>query len=107
MKRSGNMFNNYFPDRVDGNALLHHAVTMADGNGMVFFGLVVDRYAERGSDGVHPAVTLADRVFFLVEAAKSGFAGFHDLPGDLRQTVFFGQGQHGQFDGSQPGRESQ
>jgi hypothetical protein len=106
MKRSGNMFINYFPDRVDGNALLQHAVTMTDGYGTVFFGLVVDRYAEGGSDGVHPAVTLADRVFFLVKAAKMRLARVHDLPGDFGQTVFFGEGQDGQLDRGQSGRES-
>src|SRR5450631_4590383 len=75
----------HFRNPINRYPFLLHIVTVTDGYGTVFFGLVIDRHAERGTDGVHTPVSLTDRVFFLVEAAEMRLAAIHDLPGDLRQ----------------------
>src|SRR5690606_26322074 len=88
-------------------AFLLHAVAVANGNGMVLFGLVVNGYAEGRANGVLAAVALANAVLFLVIAVEIGFALVKKVPGYFREAVLFGERQYGQLDGGQPWRELQ
>src|SRR5215204_4396274 len=96
---SGNLFFHNTADVVYRNTLLLHRIAITDGNSMVFFCLMIDRYAERSSDRIHPAVSLSNSVFLFVKAPKVIFTAVKDLPCDLRQSVFLRKGQNCQFNG--------
>ena len=86
---------------------LLHCVAVADGDGVVNQGIVIDRDAHRGTDGILSSVTLADGVFLLVLAHEVVLQAVDDLAGLLRQTVFLDQRQHGDFVRRQDGRQLQ
>ena len=84
-----------------------HAIAVAEGDGAVFLGLVVDGDAEGGAERVHAAVALADGILLLVEAPEVAAAAVHELAGDLWQTVFLGERQYSQLGGSEEGWQGQ
>ena len=73
------------------DAHLLHRVAVANGDGVVDQGVVVDGDAHRGADGILTTVTLADGVFLLILAHEVGLQRVDDLASLLRQTVFLDQ----------------
>ena len=62
-------------------ALLLHRVAVADGNGVVFQCLMIDRDAIGCADGILSSVAPADSIFFFVETVEIEFQFIHDLHG--------------------------
>ena len=53
---------------IEGDAFLLQCIAVANGDGVVFYGLEVDSDAIGGADGVLAAITTANGVFFFVVA---------------------------------------
>ena len=71
------MFRNQFPDFVKGNPFLFHGIAVTDGNCVVFFGLMVNSYTERRTNGILSSVTFANRIFFFIKTTEMLFAFIH------------------------------
>ena len=93
--------------RLDLDALLGHRIAVADRHGPVLQRLAVDRHAERRTDGILTAVTLADGVFLVVNDIVIVFQQVDDLLRHFGHAVLLHQRQHGYLDRSQCGREFQ
>lgn len=94
-------------EAVDGNALLLHSIAIADGDGVVLQGLVVDGDAVRGTDGILAAVAFTDGVFLVILAVEVEAQVVHDGTCYFGQSVFLDQRHDGQFYRSQCGRQAQ
>ena len=89
------------------NPLLQHRIAVADGDGVILQGLVVDGDAIGCAEGIHAAVTAADGVLLLVEATVLVLQHIHDLAGLFRESVLLDQREHCHLDGGQDGRDVQ
>ncbi len=89
----------------DVDAGLFHGVAVAQGDGVVFQGLVVDGDAERCADCILTAVALADGILFVVVGGEVKLEIIDNLAGFFGKSVLAHEGHHGALHGSQGSRE--
>ena len=94
-------------EAVDGNALLLHSIAIADGDGVVLQGLVVDGDAVRGTDGILAAVAFTDGVFLVILAVEVEFHHVEYFSGFFGKPVFFYEGHDCHFDGGKGCRQTE
>src|SRR5690606_16585713 len=85
------------PEPVRRYPFLLHTIAVPDCDGVVFFGLVINRHTKWRTQRIHPAITFTYSIFFFIEAAEMWLAIFHDFFRYIRQTIFFYQWENGQF----------
>lgn len=101
------MFVKEGPQVFDRDALLLHGVAVAHRYAVVGKGVVVDRDAEGGADGVLPAVAASDGVFLIVLQHEVVAEAVHDFACFLGQAVLFDQRQDGGLVGRQHGGQAE
>jgi hypothetical protein len=79
------------------DTLLEHRVAVPDGNGLILFGLVVNRDAVGGADGILAAVALSDRILLIILAVEVEFQAVDDPSRDIRVARPSLPAEYGQF----------
>jgi hypothetical protein len=82
---------------VDVDALLLHAVAVAECHGVILECLVVDGDTVRCTDSVLATIAFTDRVFLVVLASEVITEGMLYLSCFLGEAIFLDEGQHGAF----------
>ena len=76
----------------DGDALLLGAITVTDGDGVVFQGLVIHGDTEWSSDQILTGVALANRSRIFVDDVEVVLEQLHDFLPFFWQTIFLDDG---------------
>ena len=104
--KSADAFFDFRDDLIDWDSPLFHRVAVADGHGPIDERLAIDGDAVGGSDFVLSPVAFPDGGFFVVEDIEFLLERAVDFGCDFGHSVFFDQGQHGGFVGSDSRVES-
>ena len=97
----GHLLVNHAAKVLDLHALLLHGIALAYSHAAVTKAVVVNCDAERRTNGILAAITLADGVFFVVLVGEIILELIHNFLGKLRQAVFLDKRHDGYLDGSQ------
>ena len=90
---------------VDAYAFLLHGIAVAQRDGVVFEGLVVNGDAEGGADCILAAIAFADGVFLVNLAGEVEAEFMLYFASFFGQSVFLHKRKHSAFHGSQRSRE--
>lgn len=92
---------NHCAELRDRNPLLLHRVAVANSHSAVCERVVIDCDAERSTDGILTAISLADRVLLFVLAVEIELEIVHYLLCELRKAVLLHERQNCCLDGSE------
>ena len=98
---------NHCPEFSYRNTNLLHCVAVTDSDAVVIKRIVVDGHAERGSDGILAAISLADAVLLVVLVVEVVFDFIHYFLGEFRESVLLDERKDCDFYRGERGRNAE